>query len=565
MKIDLLNINKVVSSSDIQEVKTATIFQNSNVPHPEGLASYEIFGRPGTKERQEKWGYIDLGKKFIHPQVYKILISLKRELYKNLINGEGNYTIIDGEIYPIMPGKEYNGKIKPGTGINWLYENWEKINFKSPPGTAVTTKMRKDTILTLTKDDIFIDKWLVLPAFYRDVDTQTNKRNEYNVFYSKLIRLSQSVKAISSLNDLGIVSEAEKSIQMTLFEMYTQFITFFCGSHGFVHEHVMGKPTLYSARLVISSGSFNNDDPELCETDHDHVGVPLVAVAKIFFPFMLYGVNKYIFDKLKGNKYIYKYTKNGFERKELHPAALEIFNPIELEKRIELYQNSTYHRLEVVKLRTIDDDYAPLMYLGLDEKLKMATDISLMNEYEKSDNKENIEKFYQSLRQPLTWMHLFYMVAEDIVSDKHLLITRYPIEDFNSIYPTLMNILPSSKYEKRKVDGKIYKRWPIYDINMDRDKVSQSDLDHLFVDTLKLHTTYLAALCADHDGDMVNCQGVYSDEANIECEKRRNSPISVVGINGECVRKEKDVLEHVLYALTYRYNPEMYKPKVVNY
>ena len=75
----------------------------------------------------------------------------------------------------------------------------------------------------------------------------------------------------------------------------------------------------------------------------------------------------------------------------------------------------------------------------------------------------------------------------------------------------------------------------------------------------------MESLKADHDGDMVNCQGVYSDEANEDARKFRTSVANIIGLAGNCIRLEKDVLEHALYVLTYKYDYKDYEKEVINY
>lgn len=562
MQIDIKNIENTVKSNNLQEVKTSVLFQNSNIPHPEGLASYEIFGEPGTDARQLKWGYIDLGAYFIHPLVYKILIGLKRELYKNLIKGEGTFALVDGEIIQVLPNKKIPPKVPTGTGISFLKSVWNKINFKPIPGGAHTTNVRRKTLSLLSIDEVFINKWLVIPAFYRDVDVQTNKRNEYNVLYSRLMQLATSVKMMNNMGDLGIVTEAEKGIQSTLFECFTMFITFISGSHGFVHEYVMGKTSVYSARLVISAGSYNYVDQDLSETDADHSGVPLITVAKIFFPFMLYGINNFFNSITKGVDAIYV-SEPGKEwlvprKVMLHPSWKEIFSPASLEKRMDLYQDSRYHRLQPIQVRTIDDKKVNILFLKHDGSL-----VHSFNYTPKLSKEEGLDEKKNKLI-PLTWMHLFYMVAYKMVSDKHVYITRYPIEDMNSIYPSKINIIPCSKYERKKIAGVEYPRWPIFP-EENIDDLTSTELDSLFEDTLKIHTTYKGALGADHDGDMVNINPVFTEEANADAAKQLDSVLNLIGVSGNIIRDDKDVVLHAIYALTYKYDLESYEKKVINY
>ena len=44
--------------------------------------------------------------------------------------------------------------------------------------------------------------------------------------------------------------------------------------------------------------------------------------------------------------------------------------------------------------------------------------------------------------------------------DKAIMITRYPIEDYQNIYPSLMNIIPYSKTKVATVNGVTYPRFP---------------------------------------------------------------------------------------------------------
>ena len=51
LKIDLFNIEEFVDINELQEVKSAVLFQRGDIPHPEGLISNEIFGIT-TKSRK---------------------------------------------------------------------------------------------------------------------------------------------------------------------------------------------------------------------------------------------------------------------------------------------------------------------------------------------------------------------------------------------------------------------------------------------------------------------------------------------------------------------------------
>ena len=178
MKIDIPDMDKLVKELNALEVTSAAINQNMAEPDPEGLGSYIIFGKPGSEERSNKFGYINLNSYFLHPQVLAALKGLKREVFKDIINGDLNYYVDKGELVPIKPGNNPPTGAKAGTGLTWLHSIWDQLNFKPKADDAPATRDRKTFINTLKKNEVFITKWLVMPAFYRDIDLHTNKRNK---------------------------------------------------------------------------------------------------------------------------------------------------------------------------------------------------------------------------------------------------------------------------------------------------------------------------------------------------------------------------------------------------
>ena len=54
----------------------------------------------------------------------------------------------------------------------------------------------------------------------------------------------------------------------------------------------------------------------------------------------------------------------------------------------------------------------------------------------------------------------------------------------------------------------------------------------------------------DFDGDQVTIRGVFTQEANLECEKLINSPKNILNIVGESVRSTTIEAIQTLYNLT---------------
>ena len=530
MEIDVLHIDRFIEKSGCKEVTSSNIFsQRSTEPEPDGLGSYEIFGRPGTPERRETFGYISLNGRFVHPHAYIVLIALARSI-QDMIFGDDTFYIEDGKIKRFTEGMKVPAKTPVGTGIDFLYKNFELIDF-NPKNAVGVRKNRLEFINALSKDEIFIDKWLVVPPFYRDVDMVNGKKNELNIMYSRLINSASMIKSSSGMFQLYQVTDAHRNVQRTLVEIYDNFISFNAGVHGFIHEHVMGKSTDYSARLVISTPSLNVEKPDDMEVSFNRSAIPLSKVIKCFAPFVVYGVKQIVDREIAGAKYITVETKKGkWERKELAPHWAEAVSPTEIYRLIEIYDNSKEHRMDTFTVETIDGEKVPLCYLTSDH-IVMATAFE--------PDRMNDLKWH-----PMNLTELFYMAAHATVRDKTVLVTRYPIEDYHNIYPSQMNIIPCIKTKVAMIDEIVYDRYP------DFEGITLDNVDKFFVDTLRVFPTYLKALGGDFDGDMCSLQGVFSDEAIAEEIAYNHSVTNIVNIAGGTMRQTSDVTSHTIFGLT---------------
>lgn len=560
MIIDIPNLDELVKTYNMREVTSATLFsQNSIEPDPDGLASYEIFGKPGSEDRKNTFAYINLNSFFIHPQVFSALERLKRETFKDLVSGAMEFYVENGELKPIKPGNKAPAGVSHGTGLVWLYKIWDQLNFKPKKDDAQTTKDRKKLICSLKKNEIFITKWLVMPPFYRDVDLHTNRRNKWNTYYIKLIQLASMIRGASIMMDIYQTTDAHRKIQETLGEMYEEILKFIGGTKGFIHNSVMGKPTKYSCRLVISSSNYDADKEEELDASFDHSPTPLHAVIKIFRPFISYRLKVILETYLAGRRYMVSnpFVKNS-ERKELDPNYMDLANMKTLDKIINLYEESKYHRLMPVTLKARDGTpiYPFWFNANNEEENNIAVasdDFNIASDAENQVLEIQAEsegkKFIKPDWRPLNWCQLFYMCAYDTVRDKVIYITRYPIEDHNNIYPSLMSIIPCTNTRRTKMLDFIYPKFPILPKIED---VKENELDHFFIDTLNLHPAYLKSLNADFDGDMVSVISVFTEEANASAKKFIKSITNMGSINGSTMRIVSDITAQTVYNITMR-------------
>ena len=189
-KIDQLDQNKFIKVNELQPVTNPVMFNASNGATSDGLLSNEIFGITQA-ERSGIFSYINLGEKFIQPYYYKIWLKIDRDL-RGCIYETQNFKI-DSNGYLVQ---DDNGS----TGINFLIKNVDKLKFK---------KTKKDELLKALLDGkskglLFTDKFVVVPPFFRDVNTNSDGRlgvGEVNKLY---VNLMNNIKALISSNDYGL-------------------------------------------------------------------------------------------------------------------------------------------------------------------------------------------------------------------------------------------------------------------------------------------------------------------------------------------------------------------------
>jgi hypothetical protein len=140
MKIDIANIDEIIKKNNLPEVKNSISLNPDRSPTSDGLFSYELFGKPGDIDRKTIFGYISLKKHYFHPLAYNMLVSLQRNILECI---DGSETFIIDEKGNLI--KDPNGK----TGIQFIYKNWDKFNFKRNINNAEESELRKEKILGL--------------------------------------------------------------------------------------------------------------------------------------------------------------------------------------------------------------------------------------------------------------------------------------------------------------------------------------------------------------------------------------------------------------------------------
>ena len=477
MEIDLVT-DRIIENSKLKPVTDPISFSGTE-PTEGGLFSPDIFGRT-PDEQNRQFAYIDLHDRFFHPYIYEILDDLMPKRFKKCAAGEGSWALDkDGYLVELKDGDP--GYENMNSGISWLVEIYPKMKYKTSDSLV-----RKDKIKLLKDfkpEEVIISKWLVIPIKYRDIDRNSSVHilPELDERYNNIIRYANSLsdRTFSYFN-----YAVRYNLQNELVNIRKYGQSLLEKKWGFFHRFILGKSIDRGSRDVISVPSFRGyQKPSDNPIDMFHTGIPLAKCLIIGYDFIMrYCVNFFadnfrnrrdypVYELVDGE---YKITKS-VEIKD----QMERFNTGYLEKKINRFKNSHGTRFEPITILTKDNHEIPIHMSGQFMELRPGSKYSST-----------------ILNRPMTWTDLFYQAAVNTLSDKYVYITRYPIEGYNSIFPT--QCLPLSTIDTiparinsmgEEID---YPRYPLIDLNTPRDKIS-----NCFNDTVTMSDLCISAMGAD--------------------------------------------------------------------
>lgn len=561
LQTSILNIEKFVKVNLLKEVSNPVFF-NGPTPTEDGLLSNEIFGITKA-ERSGIYAYIDLGANFIHPLIYKTLCKLNNKI-ESIINGTEYFIINDsGELIPSDDGD---------TGIDWFKRNFNKIKFKKNESSS---RNKRIDFIEKCKNEMWITKYIVIPPYYRDVDTRDAGIGvgEINKLYSSLIMATKSLKETAGFGlTLSDVTKARiQNILVQIFDWFGNGTTIngqetpanLPGKMGLVKRGLMYKTVDYSARLVMSAPDVSGEDIDDLMVDMNHAALPLAAALCCFKPFIMFWLRRFFENTFAGRL---EFPININENETVMVPLIDyqiVFSDIELEKQIERFIHGYSNRFIPIELPVDKEELARKIknkelksVTGKDIDVKKLNAWMVFSGYKLNNSNEfdKTKKEYSSklkIKRRITWCDLFYMAACDVTEDKMVLITRFPIDSYLNQYPSKVRIKSTVKTQPMVIqlnfedNTKLYKWYPVIneqDIN--------SNTSPVFEDTLSICNGLIGAMGMDYDGDTAIVKPVYTIEANKECEKQASSKIQVLGMNGYSTRDVSKENILCLYELT---------------
>lgn len=525
VKINLLDIDRLISVNKLKEVTHGRIYSGNKIFHQDGIFSYEIFGIQKA-DRRGTFAYIDLKRRYIHPHIYANVLKRMFGEIIYIIPGLRKYSIIDGKVVE----DEENG----WTGLDNLYKHWDEINWKI---RGSRNKQAINMLSKLNKDQIFINKFLVCPPAYRDIvmsgtmDTSDHVAVVNNL-YTKLIRSCASIEEGGIFN--SILLKSQMKIQELLSEIFEYFKDMISSKTGLMRKYLLGKSVDFGTRSVISAPTYNTETLDEMMVDIDHCALPLSHACSTFYPFIESWVKNFFRREVINDPNLitfYDDSKNKVFIGNLKDPEVQ-FSDVNIKKMINNYIFNPDVRYRIIKV----DATIPMN--GNKEKnvkavLKLKGKIILEN------------NVLTELDRPMTLTDILYLAAVDVCEKRHVMVSRYPVGTDKGIFFNKINVQTTKTHIRVMFNGREYPFYPDIDLNTPHDKVGVQ-----FIDSIVYSNSLLEGMGADYDGDTVPIRGLWSDEANLEAEKIMNSKMSALNINGTNSRVVSKEVYNSCYELT---------------
>lgn len=494
-----------------------------------GLYSISIFGRVGDERRSRRFSYIDIKVPILHPMIYRVISQMKR-FYAEIMEGTA-YAEWDKETKSFIKSDQLRGS----TGYNFFISHWNELEFET------TDSEDRLTNIKLIKDyraTALTSKIIVMPAGLRDVQIEDDSRiseDEINQLYRKLLSIANSIPKSAVEHSLDMLNGPRKSLQNTFNQIYDYIEAMLDGKKKLIMDKWVSRKVYNGTRNVFTSMQFKSEN--------------LNSKSNVSFNDTVVGLYQYIKSVLPVTKFN---LRNGFlskvfmgpsapvnlvnkktlklETVQLKPYYYDSWMTDEgLEKVITQFGEETLRNREL----EIEGRYVGLIYKG-PGVFKLFQDID-----------ELPEGFDRSLVTPVTFCELIYI---SVYHDSHkypAFVTRYPIAGFGSIYISKIYLKPTLKSETRAPLGDDWQ------IDTTKPIAYEFPTKSDYVNSFSPHTSKLARLAGDFDGDTGSLNIVYSDEAIEEADKYLGSRRYYVGTDGKISFScATDTVKYVLQNLT---------------
>ena len=428
IRFEILDIDRFVKVNDCKCVTNPRAFDRGAQPSSDGLLSNEIFGVTDL-ERSGTFAYIDLHGWFIDPSCYKTWIRLDPNV-RNCVHGIGTYSLDkDGYITEDDKGE---------TGINFIKKNIRKIQFK--PSKSVKRDL-SISYLEKNRDRMFINKFLVIPPYYRDKNTSNSRAVGLGGINKLYTNLMVAANALQTTQDfLFDASDAMNGrVQEAMLNIYDWFIgnnnpnistdlgIGISGKFGVMNRANLAKTSNFASRLVISAAEIKAETVDDVMVNIDYSAIPLASVMAEFRDFIMFQVRRFFDNEFVGRE-TYPIIDNKGNVKYVIVEDPEInFSDDRIKLEMDRFVHGYNNRFVPVEIPVEGTNQKYYMYFkGIGVSPDMITRSPNGETLVNTENPESI------LNRRMTWCDIFYQAAVEATKNKHVLITRFPVKSISA-------------------------------------------------------------------------------------------------------------------------------------
>lgn len=544
INIAIMDVDRFIFDNRVLPVTSNLSFEPStNNFNPDGLYSEEIFGPIGSPDRMLRFGYIELNTQIFNPKIFKIILKLG-SLYKDIISGAA-YAVFD----PVI--KDFKRVVgdpmdTPGadTGYSFFVSHFHEISFRTTPSSKRDENIK---VIEQYQQRALISRYLVEPAGLRDIVNDSSGRlvqDDVNKLYTSLLLYTRSIpKGTRS----PLYDPVRYQLQSKAQEIYEYIENFLDGKRGFIQGSFARRKVANGTRNVITAAPFiaaSPEDPQILAADDVMVGVfQTVMGLKPYTKYAWSAVfTKPIFKNDAGTRVALTDPKTGkLVYTTITPTERDKWTSGDgVEKLINSLRNTAIRSLPVFIKDEDGKDYALALVYDEGDTIALCRSIEdLERSWPRKVNKDNL--------RPITYIEVFYLIAEMISYGKHVMITRYPVLEQGSTYVGKIHVVsttPSRKVEvidllAPDVPPSTMRQYPVIGAS--------------YMDAAMVHPSKLGGLGGDHDGDKVSIEYIMTSDANEECAEYLRSPRSVISTDMRFTTGASTYLVDLcLHNLTYR-------------
>ena len=491
LTLKLLNVDRFVQANALQPVSNAVYLENGRNFTADGVLSNEIFGMD-QYSRRNRFAYIDLHGHYMTPLAALKLYAYDRKLADALF-ARGRFKLTSaGELINDPDGE---------AGPEFVYRIWGKVKVKAKE--SITTK-EVETFYKQDRDELFITKYPVIPAFYRDINKAAMASGDtYEIRKSSALINSQYCSIISYTQSLSTYTSAFASmtyttqarVQTLLVDIYNSLMVDTVkgkpSKFGMLRRSLAGKNLPYTSRLVITAANLNKRSFSQMQTRYGYATVPLAYVCSMFMPFMVHDLKEF------------------FESEFIRGGKYPVLRPDGTEDQVNITESYTENDINgmIVKFINSPETRFQTVYTPPDSEGKRYT-MRVAGRYNKDQTTFN---------RPATYTDILYMSAVRVAADKHVDITRYPMDNPNGQNPYRIIVSTTNETVPVTIGDTVYEHYPVI----------KGDPLNVFISTGQISNTMLGPMGADSVRDNIRV-GIGSNPSKEQFGERLTIGVIVI-------------------------------------